>query len=98
MNIRKLSVVKTQNNEDILTNEELGTMGAYAVQQKKICEIQLKDDIFNVSLFVNEDVYNTIKDDKEIIVEEKGWWNSLTSKNVVVKRINGDIIKPLKLF
>jgi hypothetical protein len=94
----KFNVVKTQNTDEIISNEELTIIGGNMVEQAKICELQLRGDCLVVSLLVPKNVYDTIKDDKEIIVEENGWWTTLSDKNVVVKRTNGDVIKAMRMF
>ena len=98
MRIIKFNVVKTQNTNEIISNEELATIGGNMVEQAKICELQLRGDCLAVSLLVPKNIYDTIKNDKEIIVEENGWWTTLADKTVVVKRINGEIIKPMRMF
>lgn len=92
------NVVKTQNTNEIISNEELATIGGSMVEQAKICELQLRGDCLAVSLLVPKKIYDTIKDDEEIIVEEYGWWNTLSDKTVVVKRTNGEVIKPMQVF
>jgi hypothetical protein len=98
MKMIKFNVVKTQNTNEIISNEELATIGGNMVEQAKICELQLRGDCLAVSLLVPKNIYDTIKDDKEIIVEENGWWTTLSDKTVVVKRMNGEVIKPMRMF
>lgn len=94
----KFNVVKTQDFREIISNEELATIGGNMVEQGKICELQLRGDCLAISLLVPKNIYDVIKDDKEIIVEENGWWTRLSDKTVTVKRTNGDVIKPMSMF
>jgi hypothetical protein len=94
----KFSIVKTQATNEIIANEELATISGNMVEQGGICELQLRGDCLAVSLLVPKKVYDIIKDDKEIIVEENGWWTTLSDKTVVVKRTNGDVINPMRMF
>ncbi len=91
-------VIKTRTTDEILKNEELATIGEMMVRGAKICEIQLKSDCVHISLLVPDVVFNKIKDDKEFIVESNGWYNTLSDETVTVKRINGEVIKPVRLF
>jgi hypothetical protein len=91
-------VIKTQTTDQIIKNEELATIGGNMVSCAKICELQLRSSSFVISLLVPESVFNKIKDDKKIIVKESGWWTTLTDKNVIVKRTNGEVIKPIRMF
>jgi len=98
MTTEVLEVIKTRDTDEILKNEELATIGGMMVRAAKICEIQLKSDCVHVSLLVHDVVFNKIKDDKEFIVESNGWFNTLSDETVTVKRINGEVIKPVRLF
>lgn len=90
--------MKSLSTDEILKNEELASIGGSMVTSAKICEIQLRCGCVYVSLMVPDFVFNEIKNDKEFIVESDGWWNTLADKNVVIKRMNGELIKAMKLF
>lgn len=98
MSTEIFEVIKTRDTDEILKNEELSSIGGAMVISAKICEIRLKCGCVHVSLLVPDVVFDKIKDDKEFIVESNGWFNTLSDETVTVKRINGEVIKPVRLF
>lgn len=98
MAIKRFDVIKTQNTAQIQKNEQLGLLATNAVLKSSICEIQLKNGCTHVSLLVPSLVYEKIKNDKSFMVVETGYWTTLADKTVTVKRMGGEIIKPLTLF
>lgn len=98
MAIKRFDVIKTQNTAQIQKNEQLGLLATNAVLKGSICEIQLKNGCTHVSLLVPSLVYEKIKNDKSFMVVETGYWTTLADKTVTVKRMGGEIIKPLTLF
>ncbi len=98
MAIKRFDVIKTQNTADILKNEKLALLGTNEVLKGSICEIQLKNGCTHVSLLVPTLVYEKIKNDKSFMIVETGYWTTLADKTVTVKRMGGEIIKPMSLF
>lgn len=90
-------VVKTQSAKEIIEQEDLATIGGTIVEACNLCSIDLKGSVY-VSMLAPISIFEKIKDDTEFIVEENGWWNTLADDTVVVKRLNGEIIKPIKIW
>jgi len=83
---------------DNILKEGLSTLSHSMVKNAKICELGLSSKNMSISLLVPINVFNTIKDDKKILVKAKGFWSTLTDKNVKVTRENGEVIKPIRTF
>ena len=91
-------VTRKQSTNDIVEQEDLSTMGHAVVTSQGLCSIGLQGPVFAVSILVPTSVYEVIKNDTEFIVEEHGWWGTLSDDTVVLKRFNGEIIKPINIW
>ena len=84
--IRIFKIIGKQSPNEIISNNELGSIGGSAVESYKIYEIQLMEinGCAYVSLLTNKKTFDKLKGEKNVIVESKGFWNSLTDSNVKV--------------
>lgn len=88
-------IVKIQTPDEILDREQLGSIGAAIVRNAKLYEFQLRGQYF-IAFYTDRKTYNQIKNDKEVIIESEGYWNTLFDENVSLKRIGGIPIKILR--
>lgn len=87
---------KTPNK--LLSKENLGVIAAVNIANREIYEVQLKSENSYISLLTDKKSFDAAKNDKNLIVKTKGFWNNLADPGVKVFTEGGIKLTALKIF
>jgi len=96
---KEIWMIKSRKrNKEIIEKEELWFISPLSVKSQNLHVIDLEKDSLNVSLFITENLFEQMLNDKYVICESSGYWVSANDSKITWFRENWEKIPLLSLY